>query len=96
MALEHEWNISKINGERKITTSDDYHHLSSLKVLINGNNSVGSQSSLHGKVLGWWLATVNGPRLRLDPLTEASHQPGHYHAVKTGSPHRYPPSNLVL
>ena len=35
------------------------------------------------------LAAVNGPHLQLGPLTAASHQPGHYHAVKTGSPHCY-------
>ncbi len=62
MALEYEWSIYQIIGERKITNSEDYYSFSSLEVFINDNNNVGSQSLLQGNDLGWWLATFNGPR----------------------------------
>ena len=46
-----------------------------VKVFINGNNSVRTRSSLRGNDLGWWLATVNGPRLRLGRLRAPATNP---------------------
>ena len=58
------------------------------KVFINRNNSIGTRSSLRGIDLGWLLALLTD-RAEARSINSASHQPVHYHAVKTRSSHCY-------